>query len=600
MSERLVFELQAIDRATAPLKAVQAQVARTAASVNSATSTMRSFAQGSVLANTATQKWAKGALQQAGFQVGDFAVQVANGTNSLQAFGQQAPQLLQIFGPAGAVIGAAVAIIAALGVVAQKSGKDLSDMGSALGVLQAPLAAIVESVKVVGATIGSVFGNMSGEIDTAIIAIGLFAGVMAIRAVPALFAATGASTMFAAAMATFRAAVVASALSAGTFSTALTLARASVMTLGAAVTALGTLLMRLLPVALLVGLAKLIEIFLRLKEGAGGFGEAMKLLGDLVKSVFVAMGESAKALPDAMSGVFLKIKSGFMDMISDIIWAWSGMLNSMGNAIEGFMPDVAANLFSAATGAMQSSNEFMDSALSAGAESAAAFSSAGDKVSSSWGGVSTAWQALNNAVSAGTKEVNIFGEASAAAADAAGGAAKKSVEELSQQQQNMKTIADSIRDAFSGAFMSMVDGTKSVKDAFRDMARNIIAKLYEVLVVQRIVNGIMGFVGKAFPALAPAIAGAKAMGGPVTGGKAYLVGERGPELVVPQRNAQVIPNNQMGGGAVIVNQTVNISTGVQQTVRNEIKSLMPQIADSAKAAVLDARRRGGSYGSAFA
>jgi hypothetical protein len=48
-----------------------------------------------------------------------------------------------------------------------------------------------------------------------------------------------------------------------------------------------------------------------------------------------------------------------------------------------------------------------------------------------------------------------------------------------------------------------------------------------------------------------------------------------------------------------VMQTINVSTGVQQTVRAEIKSLMPQIADSAKAAVLDARRRGGSYGSAF-
>ena len=150
MSERLVFELQAIDRATAPLKAVQAQVARTAANINGATSSMRSFAQGSALANTATQKWAKGALQQAGFQVGDFAVQVANGTNSLQAFGQQAPQLLQIFGPAGAVIGAAVAIIAALGVVAQKSGKEISGLGSALGVLEQPLTSIAQSVQAAG------------------------------------------------------------------------------------------------------------------------------------------------------------------------------------------------------------------------------------------------------------------------------------------------------------------------------------------------------------------------------------------------------------------------------------------------------------------
>lgn len=62
----------------------------------------------------------EGALQQAGYQVGDFAVQLANGTNGLQAFGQQAPQLLQVFGPIGAVIGAAVAVVAAFGVIAQK------------------------------------------------------------------------------------------------------------------------------------------------------------------------------------------------------------------------------------------------------------------------------------------------------------------------------------------------------------------------------------------------------------------------------------------------------------------------------------------------
>ena len=55
-----------------------------------------------------------------------------------------------------------------------------------------------------------------------------------------------------------------------------------------------------------------------------------------------------------------------------------------------------------------------------------------------------------------------------------------------------------------------------------------------------------------------------------------------------------------GGDVVNVTQTINVSTGVQQTVRAEIKQLMPQIADSAKAAVVDAKRRGGSYGRAFA
>lgn len=588
MSEKLVFELQAVDRATAPLKAVQAQVARTAANINGATSSMRSFAQGSALADTATQKWAKGALQQAGFQVGDFAVQVANGTNSLQAFGQQAPQLLQIFGPVGAVVGAAVAIIAALGVTAQKSGKDLSDMGSALGVLQAPLAAIVESVKVVGTAVGSVFGSMSGEIDTAIIAIGLFAGVMAIRAVPALFAATGASTMFAAAMATFRAAVVASALSAGTFNTALILVRASVMTVGAALSAVGAILMRFLPVAVLLGLAKMIELFLRLKEGAGGFGEAMKLLGDLVKSVFVAMAESAKALPDALNGVFLKIKSGFMEMVSDIIWAWSGMLNSMGDAIGGFMPDIAAELHDAATGAMTASNDWLTASIDAGSDSAAAFAASGDKVSSAWGGVTGAWNALKDAVAAGTQEVNIFGDASAGAADKAGGAAKKAVEELTKQQENMKAIASSIRDAMSSAFMSMVDGTKSVKDAFKDMARSIILKLYEIYVVEQLVNSITGAFAKAFPSAGKAL-GFMADGGTMQANRPYIVGERGPELMVPGRSGAIIPNDKLGGGGgVTVNQSISFGAGV---TRAEIQAMLPKIVESTKAAVFDAQRR---------
>jgi hypothetical protein len=52
----------------------------------------------------------------------------------------------------------------------------------------------------------------------------------------------------------------------------------------------------------------------------------------------------------------------------------------------------------------------------------------------------------------------------------------------------------------------------------------------------------------------------------------------------------------MGGGVTV---NLNISTGVAQTVRAEITQLMPQIANATKAAVLDARRRGGSFAGAF-
>lgn len=54
------------------------------------------------------------AMQQAGFQVGDFAVQVASGQGVLRPLIQQGTQLVQAFGPLGAVAGAAGAIFGAL------------------------------------------------------------------------------------------------------------------------------------------------------------------------------------------------------------------------------------------------------------------------------------------------------------------------------------------------------------------------------------------------------------------------------------------------------------------------------------------------------
>ena len=39
-------------------------------------------------------------------------------------------------------------------------------------------------------------------------------------------------------------------------------------------------------------------------------------------------------------------------------------------------------------------------------------------------------------------------------------------------------------------FLAMVEGTKSVKDAFKDMAREVLKELYRIYVVKRIVGGI--------------------------------------------------------------------------------------------------------------
>jgi len=51
----------------------------------------------------------------------------------------------------------------------------------------------------------------------------------------------------------------------------------------------------------------------------------------------------------------------------------------------------------------------------------------------------------------------------------------------------------------------------------------------------------------------------RAVGGPVSGGSPYIVGERGPELFVPGSSGSIIPNNKMGGGARI---TINVTAGM--------------------------------------
>jgi len=75
---------------------------------------MASYDIATYRANQRTKRFASVGLQQAGYQVGDFAVQLQSGTNAAVAFGQQGSQLLGIFGSFGAILGAGLAIGTAL------------------------------------------------------------------------------------------------------------------------------------------------------------------------------------------------------------------------------------------------------------------------------------------------------------------------------------------------------------------------------------------------------------------------------------------------------------------------------------------------------
>ena len=185
------------------------------------------------------------------------------------------------------------------------------------------------------------------------------------------------------------------------------------------------------------------------------------------------------------------------------------------------------------------------------------------------------------------------------------------LKQLTPLEKQMNDLAKSIENNMTNSFMSMVDGTMSVKDAFKSMAASIIKDLYKVYVLKKLIGGYSTSVGAngerivessgIVGAIGSALNGGKANGGPVAAGGSYLVGERGPEIFTPGIGGGTItPNSQSGLGGVTVVQNINISTGVQQTVRAEIRQMMPQIAQSAKAAVVDSKRRGGNYGRAMA
>jgi len=407
---------------------VRKQVDSVSAATQRASGALRTQSQQYSRTAVATNKFAKGALQQLGYQVGDFAVQIANGTSKMQAFGQQGSQLLGIFGPVGALLGAGVAIFSAIGVAAQKSGLSFMDFSTASSQAKSAVAAIKEETK----KYNTELELLNSGLDTA--------------------------------------------------------------------------------------------AQLQLQKAIVSMKEAIAVQEVRLSEELLEKGRNNTSREQG------------------------ARLQKMQDGLAVLYAEDAAN--KEALKALQDKNN-----------------------------------EIRNAKAAQKELANVI--------------KSETVPEI----ERLKEASEMVGSSFERSMMSVVKGTATAKDAFRSMAADIISELYRIFVVKQITGFITSGIQSAFmpreysaPPVAP-----RATGGPVSAGSPYLVGERGPELMIPSRSGTIIPNNKLGGGGgVVVNQTINVSTGVQQTVRAEIKQLMPQIADSAKAAVVDAKRRGGSYGRAFA
>jgi len=184
---------------------------------------------------------------------------------------------------------------------------------------------------------------------------------------------------------------------------------------------------------------------------------------------------------------------------------------------------------------------------------------------------------------------------------------------IEEQNKVQEALASTIENSMENAFMSMVDGTKSVKDAFKSMAADIIKELYRVLVVKRMVSVITSFLGFADGGTfsggsqIQAYANGGVVGGPTTfpmaGGKTGLMGEAGPEAIMPlKRGANGKLGVQMeggGGDTIVVNQSFNFQANGDDSVKRIIAQAAPQIAQMTKKSMIDDRRRGGQMKATF-
>ena len=71
-----------------------------------------------------------------------------------------------------------------------------------------------------------------------------------------------------------------------------------------------------------------------------------------------------------------------------------------------------------------------------------------------------------------------------------------------------------------------------------------------------------------------------AAGGPVRGGGAYLVGERGPELFMPNTSGRVLNNGEtMTMGGIQVSMVINAAPGQSETtIAAEVRRQLDDLA----------------------
>jgi len=604
-----------------------------------------------------TRKFAMGGLQQAGYQVGDYAVQVANGTSKMQAFGQQAPQLLQIFGPIGSVVGAAVAIFAAFAVVMQKTkdaAKELKpeivDLSAAFDSLEsvdfdtltkamsAPAKAAAEEYRGILAVMREVAEKQRNTaIQSLIKGIAPQAEIAATEArlkevnrlieqaksqgmeegddgqFDRLLASQSKITSELDAQRNLNSIIL--GLQADTREQAALNLEDATNTLSASGLLSDELKVQLSSYADQVGILGVIASEVK------GITSEEKSLADATD----ASAAAAENIRRAYGGYY-------SSRVAGSIMAAQAELSALDVQIDGHKAYAKGIFLSRKVAAQQNSQiavnqmaawkQYYDSRIM-GEHLVAQAALAASQMpqvgrSRGVGGATHEELSLHDLrVQLAAEEARIRAKLNALTVTG-GTSAVKAVKEqadaintqLTPAAQRLNAVQNMVSGSIESGLMAMIDGTKSVKEAFKSMASEIIKELYRIFVVKQITGLISGFISD--PAMFNGMGGVGSVGsvrpvgrpnnfagGGYTGNGARAGGLDGKggymAMMHPQETVIDHTKGQAASGVTVI-QNNTFGNGVN---RAEIQSMLPKLVEASKAAVLDAKRRGGSYGSAF-
>jgi hypothetical protein len=170
-------------------------------------------------------------------------------------------------------------------------------------------------------------------------------------------------------------------------------------------------------------------------------------------------------------------------------------------------------------------------------------------------------------------------------------------QQLTQAEQLKSVYSDigmSIKSGVVDAIKGAIDGTKSLGEVAANVLNNIANKILDVA-VNMALFGAMSGTGAKGGGLLGLIPGLdkRALGGPVSAGSPYLVGERGPELFMPSRGGNIIPNNALGGGGTSVVVNVDASGSSVQGDQAQSRQLGVAISSAVQAELVKQKRPGG-------